>query len=232
MGKVLLFHGCMNRFFTTRVSEATEKILKEAGVEYTTIDNEECCGFILYENGQEEATKTLMKKNQEIFSDLKDIDTILTSCPTCAYIFKVHYPEYLTDFDYNIIHVTELFAKLIEEERIIPKMKKINVTYHDPCHLLRGLHITEEPRNILNAFLEEEIKEMEHSKDSSKCCGAGSGIRLSFSRIAQTLARDRITEAKNTGASVLVTSCPTCMLHLQENAKQLDVIDIAEFFDL
>ena len=231
MDKVLLFHGCMNRFFTTRVSKATEKILKEAGVEYKTIDNEGCCGFILYENGQEEAAKALMKKNQEIFSG-KDIDTIFTSCPTCAYIFKVHYPEYLKDFDYNIMHVTELLAGLIEEKRIIPKKKKINVTYHDPCHLLRGLQITEEPRKILNAFLEEGIKEMDHSKASSKCCGAGSGIRLSFSRIAQTLARDRITEAKKTGVSVLVTSCPTCMLHLQENTKKLDVIDIAEFIGL
>jgi heterodisulfide reductase subunit D len=231
--KILLFHGCMNRFYTSRISEATERILQKAGVEYTNLDDEECCGFILFENGQEEAAKELMKKNQEIFSKLKDVDTILTSCPTCAYIFKIHYPEYLPDFNYKVIHVTELLAKLIKEEKIaIPKKKDIRVTYHDPCHLLRGLKITEEPRNILNAVLEENVIEMEHSRDSSKCCGAGSGVRLSFSRVAQALARDRISEAKKTGTSVLVTSCPTCMLHLQDNTNKLNVIDIAEIFDL
>ncbi|MFX0125151.1 MAG: (Fe-S)-binding protein [Candidatus Hodarchaeota archaeon] len=232
VGKILLFHGCMNRFYTTRISEVTERILKEAGVNYTNLDNEECCGFILYENGQEEAAKELMKKNQSIFSGLKDIDTILTSCPTCAYIFKRHYPDYL-DFNYKIMHITELLAKLIEEKKIdIQKKKDIIVTFHDPCHLLRGLQITEEPRNILNAILEEKIREMEYSRELSKCCGAGSGVRLSFSRIAQILARNRIVEAKETGASVLVTSCPTCMLHLQENTRDINVIDIAEIFDL
>ncbi|UCG01256.1 MAG: (Fe-S)-binding protein [Candidatus Heimdallarchaeota archaeon] len=232
VGNILLFHGCMNRFYTSRISEATEKILTKAKVEYINLDNEECCGFILYENGQEKTAKGLMKKNQEIFSGLKEVDTILTSCPTCAYIFKKHYPKYLKNFDYNIIHVTELLARLIEEKKIdIPK-KNISVTYHDPCHLLRGLQITEEPRNILNAVLEGNIMEMDHSREASKCCGAGSGVRLSFSRIAQTLARDRIAEAKKTDASVLVTSCPTCMLHLQENAKILKVIDIVEIINL
>lgn len=231
--KILLFHGCVNRFYTPRVSKATERILNEAGVEYTNLENEECCGFILYENGQLEAAKALMKKNQKIFSELKDLDTILTSCPTCAYIFKIHYPEYLPDFNYDIIHFTELLARLIEEKKIkIPKKKDVTATYHDPCHLLRGLKISKEPRNILNTILEENIKEMEHSVDSSRCCGAGSGVRLSFSRIAQSLARNRIEEAKKTGASVLVTSCPTCMLHLQDNTKKLNVIDIAEIFNL
>lgn len=233
MRKILLFHGCMNRFYTSRISEVTEKILKEAEVEYTNLDHEECCGFILYENGQEEAAKNLMKKNHKIFSGLKDIDTILTSCPTCAYIFKIHYPKYLPDFNYKVMHVTELFAKLIKEKKIvIHKKKDISVTFHDPCHLLRGLKITEEPRKILNAILEQNIVEMKHSREAAKCCGAGSGVRLSFSRIAQTLARDRISEAKSTGASVLVTSCPTCMLHLQENAIKINVVDIAEVFDL
>lgn len=223
----------MNRFYTTRVSEATERLLEEAGVDYTSLDKEECCGFILYENGQEDAVKAIMQKNLKMFAGLKDIDTILTSCPTCAYIFKVHYPEYLPNFNYKIMHVTELLARLIKEKRIKrTEKKRISVTYHDPCHLLRGLKVSEEPRFILKEVLKEDIKEMEHSVDSSKCCGAGSGIRLSFSRIAQALARNRIAEAKKTGASVLVTSCPTCMLHLQENTKELNVIDIAEIFDL
>lgn len=218
----------MNRFMTPQISKATEKILIEAKVDYLNLKSEQCCGFILYENGQQKAAIKLMKMNQEIFSD-QDIDTIITSCPTCAYIFKVHYPEYLPNFNYEVLHVTELFTELIEEKRIdIHKKKDVTVTFHDPCHLLRGLKITEEPRKILNAILGQEIREMEHTRDASKCCGAGSGMRLSFSRIAQILAQDRILEAENTGASVLVTSCPTCMLHLQENARKIKVIDIAE----
>ncbi|MFX0141476.1 MAG: (Fe-S)-binding protein [Candidatus Hodarchaeota archaeon] len=226
MKKILLFHGCMNRLITAQISKATEKILLDAKVDYINLKNEQCCGFILYENGQQEAAIKLMKTNQEIFSG-QDIDTILTSCPTCAYIFKVHYPENLSNFNYNVVHVTELLTKLIEEKRIdVHKKKDVTVTFHDPCHLLRGLKITEEPRKILNAILDQEFIEMEHTRDASKCCGAGSGMRLSFSRIAQTLAQDRISEAENTGATVLVTSCPTCMLHLQENARNIKVIDI------
>jgi Fe-S oxidoreductase len=53
-------------------------------------------------------------------------------------------------------------------------------------------------------------------------------MRLSFSSIAQTMAESRIAEAEKTGATILVTACPTCMLHLQENAKNIKVIDISE----
>ncbi|MHA2295866.1 MAG: (Fe-S)-binding protein [Candidatus Hodarchaeales archaeon] len=228
MEKMLLFHGCINRHVTPQVSEATIKILKEANVDFKSLDKETCCGFILYENGQHDAALEVMKKNSETFSK-HDIDTILTSCPTCAYIFKVHYPEYLPDFNYKVVHVTELLAKAIEEKKLIVQKKSgVTITYHDPCHLLRGLDITEEPRKVLNAILDKKIVEMEHSRDASKCCGAGSGMRLSFSRVARAFAQNRISEAEKTGAEVLVTACPTCMLHLQENAKKIKVIDIAE----
>ena len=53
-------------------------------------------------------------------------------------------------------------------------------------------------------------------------------MRLTFSSVAQALAENRIAEAEKTGAKVLVTACPTCMLHLQENTKNIKVIDISE----
>jgi heterodisulfide reductase subunit D len=218
----------MNRYVTSQISEATVKILKDANVEFESLARELCCGFILYENGQHDAAIDIMKKNQEIIANY-DIDTILTSCPTCAYIFKVHYPEYLPGWNYEVVHMSEFLAKLIEEKKIEIKEKPdVTITYHDPCHLLRGLGITEEPRKVLNSIPGLKLEEMKHSLDTSKCCGAGSGMRLSFSSVAQALAQNRISEAEKTGATVLVTACPTCMLHLKENARKLKVIDISE----
>ena len=228
MGKILLYHGCMNRFVTPQVSETTLKILKDANVDFESLDRELCCGFILYENGQHAAAVEVMKKNQELFSK-HDIDTILTSCPTCMYIFKVHYPEHLPDWNYKVVHMTEFLAKLIDEKKLnIDEKPAVTVTFHDPCHLTRGLKITEEPRSVLNAIPGLKLVEMEHSREASKCCGAGSGMRLSFSSIAQAFAENRVAEAEKTGATILVTACPTCMLHLQENAKNIKVIDISE----
>lgn len=228
MGKILLFHGCMNRFVTPQVSETTLKILKDANVDFESLDRELCCGFILYENGQHAAAVEVMQKNQELFSK-HEIDTILTSCPTCAYIFKVHYPEHLPDWNYKVVHMTEFLAKLIDEKKLnIDKKPAVTVTFHDPCHLTRGLKITEEPRSVLNAIPGLKLVEMENSREASKCCGAGSGMRLSFSSIAQAFAENRVAEAEKTGATILVTACPTCMLHLQENAKNIKVIDISE----
>jgi len=228
LAKILLFHGCMNRFVTPQISKATIRLLKDANVDFESLDRELCCGFVLYENGQHAATVEVMKKNREIFSK-HDIDTILTSCPTCAYIFKVHYPEILPDWNYHVVHVTEFLAKLIEEKKLdIDRKADVNVTFHDPCHLTRGLKVTEEPRKVLNAIPGMKLVEMEHSCEASKCCGAGSGMRLTFSSVAQALAESRVEEAEKTGATVLVTSCPTCFLHLKENAKNIKVIDISE----
>jgi glycolate oxidase iron-sulfur subunit len=82
---------------------------------------------------------------------------------------------------------------------------KIRITYHDPCHLKRGLHIWEEPRRLLRSLPGVELVEME---DADRCCG---GMAFSANMgLAERLSAQKASNIIATEAEAVVTACPTC----------------------
>ena len=91
--------------------------------------------------------------------------------------------------------------------------------------------VYEEPREVIKK-LGYEISEMELNRLESFCCGGGGGVKSNEPELANKIAKDRIEQAKKTGAKILVTACPLCYLHLKENSKDIEVKDLAELFFL
>ncbi len=85
------------------------------------------------------------------------------------------------------------------------------VAYHSPCHLCRGLGVTREPRELLDTAGLEYVK----SKDEEVCCGFGGSFSLDFPEISAELLKRKLDRAEATGAEVLVTDCPGCVLQLR-----------------
>ncbi|MDI6720730.1 MAG: heterodisulfide reductase-related iron-sulfur binding cluster, partial [Methanomicrobiales archaeon] len=83
-----------------------------------------------------------------------------------------------------------------------------------PCHLLRGQGIGEQPRALLRQVV-ERFEEM-----PSKCCGAGGGVRSGLPEEAKALAQKRAAAIQKSGAEVVVTACPFCEFHIQENTER------------
>ena len=113
---------------------------------------------------------------------------------------------------------------------------KINadVTYHDPCRLGRHMGVYDAPRKALTAN-GATIKEMEHSKENSMCCGVSSFMNCNEQTKALRIAR--MDEAQATGAKTLITTCSKCLAHFNclKNEKDatkkydLDVVDLSVF---
>jgi heterodisulfide reductase subunit D len=212
---MLYFKGCVVREKLHNISDATETILNSAGVNYTIMDNEPCCGSVLMRTGFKEDAKEVMELtlNQLINSNE---DEILVSCAGCYNTLKNDYNEFF-GIELNVIHTSEFIKQLIRDKKIKVKKTPKKVTYHDPCHLGRHSGIYDEPREVIKETA--DLIEMNRNRERSRCCGAGAGVKSAFPDTAIKVASRRIHDAENTGADLMITTCSFCILNL-ENALE------------
>ena len=126
---------------------------------------------------------------------------------------------------YEVIHFSELMAKLLQEGKLTPKkdMGGVKVTYHDPCYLGRHSGVYDTPRAVLTSIPGVEVVEMERSRERSMCCGGGGGGLWMEKMKGERLSDLRIEEAMATGAQVLATACPYCITMFEDSARTLNV---------
>lgn len=212
---MLYFRGCTAREKQTGISQATERLLKEAGVDYRTLDDEKCCGSVLLRTGFLKEAEEQIRRNTDVLKGEK----IITSCAGCYKTLRDDYEGL------DVIHISQLLDKLIKEGKIKISKKDFDVTYHDSCHLGRHGGVFDEPREVIKSVA--NLIEMENNRESSLCCGAGGGVKSAYPEIANQMAELRINQAKQTGCSTLVTPCPFCKLNLEND--DMEVLDLTEF---
>lgn len=208
-------------------------ILKEAGVEFTTLGAcESCTGDPARRAGNEYLYQTLAKQNIETLNNRK-IGRIATACPHCYNTLKNEYPD--LGGNYEVVHHTELINELVAGGKIEMKPKaKEKVTLHDPCYLGRWNDKVKEPREALKSVPGTELVEMERSGYNSFCCGAGGARMWLEEHIGVPINKERSREAIETGASTVAVGCPFCMTMITDGVKDhgreadVKVKDIAE----
>jgi len=211
--KYLYFAGCSSSYGTTRIARSILRILDTIGFDYTVLGPDEvCCGDPLRRMGDIKGANELQKKNVAKFDEL-GVETIFASCPGCFKNLKHNYPE-----KYEVLHITQLFDKLIKEGLLkFTGEKKTKMIYFDGCDLGRHSGVYEEPRNVLKAIPGVELLEFDYNREYGICCGGP--LASGFPELAGNIAAERIREANEKGAEILVTSCPTCFVHLKEGAR-------------
>jgi heterodisulfide reductase subunit D len=228
--EVIYFVGCTSALRSPEIAESTFQLLGNANVDFTVIPEEICCGSIMLRTGNTEMSKRLAEKNIEMI-EASGASTIVFSCPGCYKTFSTDYPNLLKEsLDFELKHISEY---LIEMDQLqFSKPIKRRVVYHDPCHLGRHLEIFEPPREIINRIPGVELVEMERSKMTSFCCGAGGGVRGAYPDISLQIAEKRVEEATATQAMILSSACPFCKRNLKdavkERKKTIKVHDIVE----
>lgn len=219
-GDILYYIGCTARYRVPEIADAMLEIFDKLGIKYQVMDEEWCCGSVLFRTGQVEAAKELVAHNVEEIKKSR-AKTVVFTCPGCMKTFEKNYP----DMGVELVHSTQFLLRLGD---INVKKLDMEAAYHDPCHLGRDLGIYEEPRLVLKEVV--SVKEMKREREQAWCCGSGGGVKSAFDDFALWSATERLKEAKEAGAEVLVSACPFCKRNLKEAAEKerMEVYDVVE----
>ena len=205
---VVLYTGCVGRTTEAETTSHVIELLQRLGIEFTMID-EVCCEAVKEEIGCE-VTEKGIRENIERMKAAGGRD-ILFLCPTCLKTFREYDQNHPTGLTFNTltsyIHHQFTFTSLDKGQEI--------VTYHDPCHLGRGMGSFDTTRELLKELGSLYI-EMEHHHRESLCCGAGGGIRGFFPKFSRNIARRRVKEAEEVKAEILLTDCLSCKHNLKQ----------------
>ena len=149
--------------------------------------------------------------------------------PLCLY----HGGNARDGYDLEVRHFLEVVVENISSRRLrFPR--KVRAAYHDSCQLVRHLGLVEEPRRILRSIEGIELVETDWTKGEwATCCGGGGGFEAVFPALSQVLAVNRAGELLETGAEIIVTHCPGCVIQLKDGLKELkansvEVLDLAQ----
>jgi Fe-S oxidoreductase len=233
-GEYLLFVGCLPYFDayfdelkldTTNIARSAIHVLNKLGISPVLSSDERCCGHDLFWSGEDEMFSLLAKRNAEAIAKT-GARKIITTCAECYTSLKNLYPRFV-DFPYEVFHFSQFIAELPVNDKVQLVSNGVKATYHDPCRLSRHANIIDEPRKILTSIDGLDFNEMLHSGKRSNCCGTSSW--MSCSMYSKMLQAARLKEAKDTGANLLITACPKCMIHFkcaQKDAKNADELAI------
>jgi Fe-S oxidoreductase len=207
------------------------KVLKNLGVEFGYLaEDEPCCGGLLHYIGLE---KEFAQNAQNLYEKLKSrgVKRIIGIVPSCTHTLSDLIPKYIKGYDLEVKHFSQVVADKIKTRQLrFPR--EVKVTYHDPCQLARYLGIIEEPRQILKSIKGIELVETDWTHGEwATCCGGGGGFEAAFPELSQILAVNRARELVETGAQIIVTHCPGCVMQLEEGLKYLKIKDV-EVLDL
>lgn len=226
--RVAYFNSCGFNYIFPEVAAATTRVLVRNGCEVQVLPNY-CCGLPAYSYGDEETAKRLARKNIDLFRKA-GADAIVSDCGSCSSFLKEYArllssdPEYAEAAQVMSTRVRDINQFLVEDLDLTDSMKDLNaaITYHDPCHLSRYQKITSQPRTLLKRVPGTTYKEL---PEADWCCGAGGTFNLTHYDQAMAILDRKMGKVSNTGATILATSCPSCMLQLRHGvrSKGLDV---------
>ena len=216
--------------------EATARLLHRAGVNFAVLGpRESCSGDPARRMGNEYLFQEMARANIATLNEV-GAKKIVASCPHCFNTIKNEYPD--LGGNYEVIHHSELLSHLVASGRLVPGSSFTGtVTYHDPCYLGRHNRIFDEPRSVLDAVPGATTVEMPRHREKSFCCGAGGARMWMEENIGKRVNSERGQEALATGADVIGTACPFCMIMIDDAVKgegrgdDVTVLDISQVIE-
>lgn len=232
----LYFVGCNGSFDSRgkKITLAVVRALKEAGVDFSILGNEEgCTGDPARRSGNEFLFDMLASANAETFKQ-KGILKVITHCPHCFNTLKNEYPEFGANLE--VIHHSQFLNQLEQSGRMKSTTKTgERVVVHDSCYLGRHNEIYDAPREVIDRRVEQgNRQEVETSREQGTCCGAGGARFLMEEKTGTRMSHNRIDELMQAKPDTIAVSCPFCVLMLEDGLKgkgladQVKVVDIAE----
>jgi glycolate oxidase iron-sulfur subunit len=220
--RVAFLAGCIANIAFARLNEATVRVLQKNGCEVVVPAGQGCCGALHLHSGLREEARRLARRNIDAFLG-GGFEAIITNAAGCGSTLKEYgdlleddpaYAAKAREFTALMRDVTE-FLGSIELNREMAPVDCI-VTYQDSCHLAHGQRIRTAPRKLLAAIPGLKLREM---RSADVCCGSAGIYNVVENAMAMQILAGKMEAVNATGASVIATANPGCMLQLQAGVR-------------
>jgi glycolate oxidase iron-sulfur subunit len=226
--RVGMITGCIMDQVFHDINEATVRVLSANGCEVITPPQQNCCGALHVHAGEAKTGRDLARHNIDVFEPY-NVDAIIINSAGCGSMLKEYghvlrddlaYAKRAQEFSAKVKDISE-FLVSIDMHKQLGETNSV-VAYHDACHLLHGQKIKQQPRQLLKALPGITIADL---KESDWCCGSAGIYNLTNQEMAQELLNRKMNNITATGANIIVTSNPGCMMQIAMGARQrgLDV---------
>jgi Fe-S oxidoreductase len=218
-----------------KATQSTARLLHLAGVRFAVLGpRESCTGDPARRLGNEYLYQEMGRANIATLNEV-GARKVVASCPHCFNSLGREYPDLGANFE--VIHHSQLLSHLVETGRLRPGALNATVTYHDPCYLGRHNRVFDEPRAVLQAIDGVTQVEMKRCRERSFCCGAGGARMWMEETLGKRVNLERTDEALTTGADVVSTACPYCLIMLDDAVKarqreeEVRVLDLSQLVE-
>ncbi len=237
-GRVAMLEGCVMGSVFANTNAATARVLARNGVEVVATVGQTCCGALHAHAGERDLARDLARRNIAAF-ERGSTDAVIVNAAGCGAAMK-EYGWLLKDdrewsarasaFAAKVKDATEYLGDLGMSER--PGTLNGRVTWDDPCHLLHGQKIRDQPRALLAAIPGLEIVPLE---EADWCCGSAGTYNVTQPDLARSILDRKVANILRTGADTIVTANPGCLMQIQSglrragsNARVVHLLDLLD----
>jgi L-lactate dehydrogenase complex protein LldE len=216
--KVTLFIQCIIDGIYPEVGFAVVRIFEKLGIEVECPSEQTCCGQPAFNSGYRKEAKQAAEHFINVFGNA---EVIVCPSGSCVNMVRNHYPELFWDDAKLLERAKEIGTRTFELTEYLVDVLKVEdlgsrydgrITYHDSCHLMRGIGVKEQPRKLIRKIRGAEFVEM---KDSDKCCGFGGAFSVKYPEISTAILEDKVKNIIDSNAEV-VTGCDMgCLMNIQ-----------------
>jgi glycolate oxidase iron-sulfur subunit len=236
---VVVHHGCVAQVLTESANLNSERVLAAAGYRVVQLAKTVCCGALDLHHGDLEHAREFARVNVAALA-ASGADSIVSAASGCSAVIA-QYGELLKDDDSELAalarrlsaRVTDLSSLLRGRPSTARGVFRATVTYHDSCHLVHGLGVREQPRQLLRAIPGVNLVEL---AESDLCCGSAGSYNLTERAMARELARRKADNIIATGAQYVVLSNLGCEFQIAAELKRrsspIRVMHMADFLAL
>jgi glycolate oxidase iron-sulfur subunit len=223
--KVAIFTGCLIDKMFPDIAHGTIKVLESLGVGIYLPADQACCGIPALSSGDLPTFQKLLAHNLKCFES-GDFDVLVTACATCTSTIHELWPKMADERDRAVAarlarRTMDIHQFLVDKANLgtptASTATALRVTYHDPCHLKKSLKVSNQPRAVIRSTPGCTLTEM---AEPDWCCGMGGSFNLQYYDISKGIGRKKAEQIIQTGADVLATGCPACMIQISDMLSQ------------
>lgn len=225
---VTLFIQCLVDSLSPETGDALVRVLERLGVRMHYPPNQTCCGQPAFNSGYRREAAKAARRFLDIF---ESSDAIVCPSGSCVHMVRHHYLDLFRDEPAQLARARMVADKTFEFTEYLVDVLGVTdpgtqlgsrfdgaVTYHDSCHLSRGLGIRRQPRLLLENTPGLTLVEMD---EADRCCGFGGTFSVKYPEISTAMVDDKVKTILNTGAGAVVGCDVSCLMNIRGRLSRM-----------